>query len=92
MRTIMSTESVELPVKAEELIEGKWLNLLLVSKKLATYETDNSVVGKSMRTRFYNSTNGDKYTVEMKGGMKCIDVSSPMKVNNASLVLSFKRI
>lgn len=92
MKTVMSIENIELPVSSNELIEGKWLNLLLVSKKIAEVEIKNKVVGKSYRSRFHNSAKGGKYNLETKAGMSCINVESPMRTSSASLILSFVRV
>lgn len=92
MKTVMSTEEIELPYHDYELIEGKWLNLLLVSKKISKFELDNKIVGKSYRSKFHNSAKGNKYHIEIKAGLKCIDVTNPMSTAVASLIVSFKKV
>ena len=90
MRTVKDTKQVTIQITKEDLIDDKWLNLQLLSKKLGELEQASNAVYKSLRNRLYNSCQLDKYNLAMHAGFKCIDVTNPMKAN-ASLELSFER-
>jgi len=90
MKTIQNTEKIELKVNSSELLEGKWLNFQLLSKKLAEVEEKNKMVYKSLRNRLYNSRACNKYNMKEIAGLPCIDVENPM-TGKASLELSFER-
>ena len=90
MKTIQNTEKIELKVNSSELLEGKWLNFQLLSKKLAEVEEKNKMVYKSLRNRLYNSRACNKYKMKEIAGLPCIDVENPM-TGKASLELSFER-
>lgn len=91
MRTVKETETVEVKVRKEELFEGKWLNLKLLSNKLSVMEKSSNVQYKSLRNKLYNCTAGGKYNVRTMAGIKCIDIEEPMvKDTVASLVLKIK--
>lgn len=87
MRTVSSIEKAEIKVSKDELINGKWVSLNLVSQKLADLEKSNNMGYKSLRYKFYNSTNGNKYNVETVCGVKCMDAENPMKAT-ASLEIT----
>ena len=91
MKTIQNTDKVTIKVSKNELIEGKWLNYQLLSKKLSEVEKTENMGYKSLRTKLYNSTACDKYNLKEIAGLKCIDIDSPMKAV-ASLELTFKRV
>lgn len=88
MKTVQNIEEVTVKVAKDELIDGKWLHYQLLSKKLGDIEHNNNLSYKSLRNRLYNSTACGKYNMEMKAGLKCIDIENPMKAT-ASLKLSF---
>lgn len=88
MKTITHTEKVTIKVSKEELLEGKWLAYTLLSAKIAEIEKKENLGYKSYRTKLYNSYAGNKYNVEIKAGIKCINVDEPMK-STASLALEF---
>lgn len=91
MKPVLSTCEVTIKVKDSELIEGKWLNFQLLSKKLLDMEKEKNLAYKQLRNRMYNSMNCNKYNTEEKAGLKCVDVDNPMK-STASLKLSFVRV
>lgn len=91
MKTVMSITNVTVKVSKNDLIEGKWLNLPLLSKKLGEIEKSENMVYKDLRNRFYNSNSGKKYNTKEIAGFKCIDTENPM-CGTASLTLSFERI
>jgi hypothetical protein len=84
-------ETVELEVTSAELLENKWLNFQLLSKKLGEVEVARKLEYKSLRNRFYNSRACGKYDMKDIAGLACINVDEPMK-GEASLILSFKRV
>lgn len=92
MRTITNTEKITLKVTEDELIEGKWLNYSLLSKKLQEIEEKENMKYKSLRSKLYNSINCNKYNLRIVAGLQCIDVDNPMKSSlTASLELYFER-
>lgn len=98
MRTIANTEKVTLKVTDNELIEGKWLNYELLSRKLGEQEKERGMGYKSLRNKLYNSINCKKYNMCTVAGLQCIDVTNPMADNqlgmkvSASLELEFERV
>lgn len=91
MKTVQNIEEVTVKVAKDELIDGKWLHYQLLSKKLGEMEQNNNLSYKSLRNRLYNSYACGKYNMEMKAGLKCIDIDNPMKAT-ASLKLVFERV
>lgn len=91
MKTVTNIEEVTVEVTDNELIEGKWIHFQLLSKKLGDIEQKESMGYKSLRNKLYNSCSCQKYNVEMKAGLKCIDIENPMK-GTASLKLVFKKV
>lgn len=91
MKTIQSTDYITIKITDKELIEGKWLNFLLLSKKLSEIERNQNSGYKSLRNKFYNSSACNKYNTAEIAGLKCIDVDKPMKAT-ASLALTFERV
>ncbi len=89
MKTIQSTDTVKLKVSKSELLEGKWLNFQLLSKKLGEIEKNNKMEYKSLRNKFYNSRACNKYNMKEIAGLSCIDIEEPMK-GKASLELVFE--
>ena len=90
MRTIQNVNTVEIKIVPSELMEGKWLNLQLLSKKISDIEKEQNLGYKSLRTKLYNGWTCNKYNTQILAGLKCIDVDNPMKAN-ASLVIKFIR-
>lgn len=91
MRTVQNTETINIKVNKSELLEGKWLNFQLLSKKLADIEVERKMDYKSLRNRFYNSRACGKYDMKDIAGLPCINVKEPMK-GNASLILIFEEV
>lgn len=91
MKTIQNVDTVTIKVTDKELIDKKWLNFLLLSKKLSEVEKSSNMGYKSLRNKFYNSSACNKYNVTEVAGLKCIDIKNPMKAK-ASLVLNFERV
>lgn len=91
MKTIQSTETINIKVSSKELLDGKWLNFQLLSKKLSEAEKEAGMSYKSLRNRFYNSRACSKYNMKDIASIPCIDVDNPMK-GKASLELVFERI
>ena len=91
MKTITSTENIEIKVAEDELINKEWLSFALLSKKLADKEQENQSAYKTLRVRLYNSDKGNKLNIATIAGVKCINVDSPMKTQSSSLVLTFVR-
>lgn len=91
MKTVQSIETIRIRVSDSELLEGKWLNFQLLSKKLGDIETERKMEYKSLRNRFYNSRACGKYTMMNIAGIPCVDVDKPMK-GKASLMLEFERV
>lgn len=91
MKTIQSTETVHIKVLTSELLEGKWLNFQLLSKKLREIEVARKMEYKSLRNRFYNSRACGKYDMKDIAGLPCINVEEPMK-GNASLIVVFEKV
>ena len=89
MRTVSDTVKVELKVKRNELIDGKYMFYEHVSAKLKVLEEQDATKYKALRNHFYNSSFGNKYNIVHVYGLKCIDVTDAMKAK-ASLELSFK--
>lgn len=92
MRTVANTETVKIKVTKDELLEKKWLNFILLSKKITQYETENNIKANSLRTRFYNSDFCEKYNTTELAGIKCIDADNPMKSQTASLVIEIEKV
>lgn len=90
MKTIKNTTTICVKVTDNELINGKWFSLQLLSKKVAEIEKEQNVGYKSYRCKMYNSIACNKYNVEVISGIKCIDTENPMKAT-ASLEVTFKR-
>lgn len=91
MKTVQNIETITIKVSDNELIEGKWLNYQLLSKKLGEVEKAENMGYKSLRNKLYNSSACDKYNIKEMAGLKCIDVDNPMK-GTASLALKFERV
>ena len=89
MRTIASTENITIKVTKNDLIDDKWIPYLCLSSKIKEIEETKDMLYKRLRVRLYNSYSSNKYNIETKAGIKCIDTKNPMKVDSASLVLSF---
>ena len=90
MKTIQSTETIKLSVSSAELINGKWLNFQLLSKKLGEIENQKKMAYKSLRNKFYNSRACGKYNMQEVAGLPCINIEEPMK-GKASLELVFEK-
>ena len=90
MRTIQNMETVVLKVNTAELLENKWLNFQLLSKKLGEVEVKRKMEYKALRNRFYNSRACGKYVMKDIAGLPCINVDEPMK-GKASLILVFEK-
>jgi hypothetical protein len=92
MRTIANTEHITIAVSNDELINEKWLNLNLLSKKLRDVEREKGLSYKKLCNKLYNSVSCDKYNMTVIAGLKCIDVTNPMRANTkASIEFDFKR-
>lgn len=89
MKTVQNIDNITVKVSKEELINEKWLAFQLLSKKLAKIEEDKGMEYKKLRNKMYNSQTCSKYNSEIVAGMKCIDVTNPMK-GTASLTLTFE--
>lgn len=89
MKTVQNTDTVTLKVSKSELLDKKWLNFQLLSKKLAKLEEDKNLPYKGLRNKMYNSQACSKYVTSEIAGIKCIDVTNPMK-GTASLELKFE--
>ena len=89
MKTVASTTNLNLKVSKDEIINGKWLCYSIMSKKVAEAEIERKLPARGLRTKLYNSDQCNKYNISTIAGIKCIDITQPMKSNNASLVLSF---
>lgn len=90
MKTVQNIDKVTIKVTDSELIEGKWLNYQLLSKKLGEIEKAGNMGYKSLRNKLYNSSACAKYNIKEMAGLKCIDVDNPMK-GTASLMITFER-
>lgn len=90
MKTIKHTDTVKVKISDNELINGKWLSLQLLSKKIADIEKELNLGYKSYRCKMYNSIASNKYNVEIVSGLKCINTQEPMKAK-ASLEIIFER-
>lgn len=91
MKTVQSVEVINIKVSRSELLEGKWLNFQLLSKKLGEIEVERKMEYKSLRNRFYNSRACGKYDMKDIAGLPCINIEEPMK-GNASLILMFEKV
>lgn len=91
MKTVQSTETIHIKVLSSELLEGKWLNFQILSKKLGDIEVERGMDYKSLRNRFYNSRACCKYDMRDIAGLPFINVDEPMK-GNASLILVFEKV
>lgn len=91
MKTVQTIDKVTLQVTDNELIEGKWINYQLLSKKLGDVEKSKGMAYKALRNKLYNSINCNKYNMKEIAGLKCFDIENPIK-GTASLVLSFERV
>lgn len=89
MRTVQNIDNVTIKVSKDELINEKWLTFQLLSRKLAEIEEDRKIGYKKLRNKMYNSQACSKYNSEIVAGMKCIDVTNPMK-GIASLEFTFE--
>lgn len=89
MKTVQNIENITVKVSKEELINGKWITFQLLSKKLAKIEENKSMEYKRLRNKMYNSQACSKYNSETIAGMKCIDITNPMR-GTASLTLTFE--
>lgn len=90
MRTIKDISEVVVSVKDSDLLDGKWLNVQLLSEKLRQKEEAEGLGYKRLRNKMYNSLGAGKYNTMHKIGLDFIDVDNPMK-NTASLKLVFQR-
>lgn len=88
MKTVTNSYHVSVEVTKEDLINDKWLNFFLLSKKLEQIEDKNKEAYKALRSKFYNSWNCGKYNTCEIAGIKCINVEKPMEAK-ASLDLEF---
>ena len=91
MKTIQSTDKVEVTVTEEELLENRWISFQVLSKKLGEIEQKSGKPYKHYRSKLYNSRACNKYNAKTLAGILCIDTETPMKAK-ASLELSFKRV
>lgn len=91
MKTVQNIDKVTIKVTEDELIEGKWLNFQLLSKKLGDLEKEGNMGYKSLRNKLYNSIACGKYNTKEIAGLKCFDIDNPMKAT-ASLSLTFERV
>lgn len=91
MKTIQTVDTITLKVSESELIEGKWLNYQLLSRKLGEVEQTKGMAYKALRNKLYNSINCHKYNMKEIAGLKCFDIDNPM-CGMASLVLVFERV
>ena len=91
MKTVQSSETVVLEVTEAELLDKKWLNFQLLSKKLGEIEKKKKMEYKVLRNKFYNSRACGKYDMKDIAGLPCINVDQPMK-GEASLILEFKKV
>lgn len=91
MRTVKDSEVVNIKVQNSELLEGKWLNFQLLSKKLGDIEVERKLKYKSLRNKFYNSRACKKYNIKDIAGLPCIDIDEPM-LGRASLAITFERV
>lgn len=89
MRTVANTETIKIKITKNDLIEDKWIPYLCLSSKIKELENEKDMVYKRLRVRLYNSFSSNKYNIDTKAGIKCIDTKNPMKSNSASLVLYF---
>jgi hypothetical protein len=90
MKTIQSIENITIKVTKGELLEGKYITFPALSAKLRDYEIEHSMGYKQLRNRLYNSRACGKYNTKSIAGMVCFDTEEPMKIKEASLVLSFE--
>lgn len=90
MRTIKDISEVTIVVGSTDLLDGKWLNVQLLSEMLKAKEESEGLDYKRLRNKMYNSLGAGKYNTMNKIGLTFIDVDNPMK-NTASLKLTFKK-
>lgn len=90
MRVLENTQEVTIPVTKSELIEGKWYANVAVVKKLQDITKRENAYQYRYKDRFHNSKAGNKYNMEFKGGVECINALEPMAKDSASLVLKFE--
>lgn len=90
MRVINDPMEVTVTVRKEEVIDGHFLEVGLLSKKVRAIELENPSVYYGLRSRLYNSMHSRKYNTSVIYGLSCIDMNKPMLNESASLVLSFK--
>lgn len=91
MKTVQNIDKITIKVKDSELIEGRWLNYQLLSKKISDIEKAENRGYKSLRNKLYNSLACNKYNMKEVVGLKCIDTQEPMKAT-ASLHITFERV
>ena len=90
MRTIKDISEVTVPVKKDILLDGKYLNVQVLSEMLKLKEEKENLGYKRLRNKMYNSLGAEKYNTITRFGMTFIDTDSPMK-STASLKLVFKK-
>lgn len=90
MRVLENTKEVVIPVRKEELIEGKWYANVAVVKKLQDLTKKENAYQFRYKDRFHNSKAGKKYNMEYRGGVECINALEPMAKESASLVIKFE--
>lgn len=89
MRTITNPVTVTVITYQDELIDGQWLNVKLLSDRLKHMEMSKGMGYKELRSKFYNSIHAEKYNITNTSyGFDCIDIINPMQ-EKASLELSF---
>ena len=91
MKVIKDTMKLEIEVKKEDLISGQYIPVSVVSDRLRVMEEEKEMPNKSLRYRFYNTVNSNRYNTKTFAGIKCIDIKEPM-IKLASLELTFKEI
>lgn len=92
MRVVKDTVDVTIQYVKEDLLNGKYMSKLLLSKKLAQKETEDNTAYKSLRNRLYNTWASKKYNTKVIAGFECIDVKDPMRTDSVSLRLNFKEV
>lgn len=88
MKTVKDVARVELKYTKGELLEGKWLPYVTVSKKLRALEHAQDMAYRDLTNRLYNSYKGSKYNMAVISGFNCLDAKNPMKTTPASLELT----
>lgn len=89
MRNVSSTESVQIKIGKQDLLEGKYLPVIVLSSLLKKIEEEKGMSYKQLRNRMYNSRNCNKYNLKKIAGLDCINVRKPM-IATASLDIQFE--